>query len=147
MLYAVKCYVLNQNWNQADSDLYTQLFGNLSLIPNCRPDLYQFYKSSSKTCHSYCFDTVCAYWCDTVLMLQRYWFSSFPAPRGTSFGFVIDHLKNRKWLGGRDLSERLRKLSHCSQSSRKFQHMVFICQCMWYTCTCGACIGSGEPWH
>ena len=37
----------------------------MGLILNCKPDQYQFYKSSPKTL----IDTVCAYRCDTALML------------------------------------------------------------------------------
>ena len=60
MLYTAKSYVLNQNWNQSDPDLYPETQRNFlatGLILNCKSYLYQFYKNSPKTCYSYRSDT------------------------------------------------------------------------------------------
>ena len=48
--YTAKSYVLNQNWNQSDPDLYPETQQNFlatGLIPNCKSDLYQFCSSVS----------------------------------------------------------------------------------------------------
>ena len=48
--YTAKSYVLNQNWNQSDPDLYPETQRNFlatGLIPNCKSDLYQFCSSVS----------------------------------------------------------------------------------------------------
>ena len=52
-----------------------ELSGNGS-VPNCKPDLYQFYKSSPK----HVIHTGLIHWSDTVLMLLRYWYSSENIP-------------------------------------------------------------------
>ena len=49
--YTAKSYILNQNWNQSDSDLYSETQRNLfatGLIPNCKSYL-QLCISSTKT--------------------------------------------------------------------------------------------------
>ena len=58
--YTAKSYVLNENWNQSDPDLYPEMqlnFLAMGLIPNRKLDLYQFDKNSPKTCCSYRSDT------------------------------------------------------------------------------------------
>ena len=51
-LYTAKSYVLNQNWNQSDPDLYPEMqlnFLAMGLILNCKSDLCQLCISSTKT--------------------------------------------------------------------------------------------------
>ena len=48
--YTAKSYVLNQNWNQSDPDLYPETQRNFlatGLILNCKSYLYQFCSSVS----------------------------------------------------------------------------------------------------
>ena len=60
--YTAISYVLNQNWNQSDPDLYPETQQNF-LATNCKSNLYPVLQNSPKTCYSYRSDTdiMCAY--------------------------------------------------------------------------------------